>query len=360
VRLEDRVEALKERVYYDKLGTVLERVQRIESLSDLLVAYIPSADAEHVHRAAHLAKADLSTGMVGEFPELQGVMGRYYALHDGEDPRVANAIGDHYKPLGPNDSCPTAPEAIVVALAEKIDALVAFFGVGEKPTGSRDPFALRRAALGIIRIILEGKLRINLAKILTGAVLSLHDQLGNRVSTQYVHNDTLNFIVDRLKMHLREQGTRHDLIAAVFAVNEDDLIRLLDRVDALRKFLDSEDGINLLIAYRRAANIVGIEEARDNTKYDDEPSCDLLQQGEERLLAEELIEIRRVTAEAVASGLFEQSMAGLATLRRPVDEFFDKVTVNTDDRALRENRLRLLSSIRAVMNQVADFSQIEG
>ena len=390
VRLEDRVEALKDRVYYDKLGTMYDKAERVERLAGFLAEHLyPVAPAqagvqEHeaesvaldsrlrgndggdlarlAQRAARLAKADLSTGMVGEFPELQGVMGRYYALNDGEDPRVADAVADHYKPLGPNDSCPADPVSVVVALADKLDALAGFFAIAELPTGSRDPFALRRAALGVIRLILEDGLRLPLGHCFATAVVNLGSGILENAPEQGSVNDLLlAFIADRLKVHLREQGVRHDLIAAVFALDEDDLVRLLARVGALQKFLVSDDGANLLVAYRRAANIVAIEERRDKRRYDDEtdnPAA--LVAPEEVRLSRALGQIGGQVGDPTRNDNFEVAMAALAALRRPVDEFFDKVTVNTEDRALRENRLRLLSRIRAVMDQVAIFSEIEG
>ena len=328
-------------------------MRRTELLSDFLVAHVPGADPERARRAALLAKADLSTGMVGEFPELQGVIGRYYALDDGEDPRVADAIAEHYKPLGPNDTCPTAPDSIVVALADKLDSLAAFFAIDEKPTGSRDPFALRRAALGVIRLILENRLRLPLADAFARAA----DVLGPDYPD--ATGELLDFIADRLKVHLREEGMRHDLIAAVFALAEDDLVRLLARVDALAAFLGLEDGADLLVAYRRAANIVRIETGKGGWG-EGPPNTKLLHEPEEKALAAALQDVGARAEAALSRESFADAMAALATLRRPVDEFFDKVTVNADDPALRENRLRLLSRIRAVMNQVADFSQIEG
>jgi glycyl-tRNA synthetase beta chain len=333
----------------------------MEGLVNFLVDRVPSAECARSHRAIWLSKADLSTGMVGEFPELQGVMGRYYALHDDEDVAVANAIAEHYKPLGPNDTCPSAPDSVVAALADRIDTLAAFFTIGEPPTGSRDPYALRRAATGIVRLILENKIRLSLGQAFALGTVVVMEQLGDRAPEQgSVKDRLLHFIADRVKLHLRDQGVRHDLIAAVFAVDEDDLVRLLARVDALSKFLQSEDGANLLTAYRRAANIVAIEERRDNCSYDDEPDWIHLPEPAEKTLARALPEIGGVVGEAVIRGRFDQAMSRLATLRRPVDDFFDKVTVNCDDAALRENRLRLLSRIRDTMNQIADFSQIEG
>jgi len=384
VRLEDRVEALRDRVFHAKLGSVYDKVERVEKLAAYLAREIvaPTQAGEQgdgtslpldsrfrgndelvelAGRAARLVKADLSTGMVGEFPELQGVMGRYYALNDGEDKQVADAIADHYKPLGPSDICPTAPVSVVVALADKLDTLAAFFAIGEPPTGSRDPFALRRAALGVIRIVLENRLRLSLGQIISLAVFHVVRQIGEEVSEEASTKDlVLAFAADRLKVHLREQGVRHDLIAAVFALNEDDLVRLLVRVDALARFLDSEDGANLLVAYRRAANIVAIEERRDACSYDAEPDWQRLGDPTAEALARSLPGIGGVVGQAINHGMFEDAMKSLATLRRPIDEFFDKVTVNCDDKQLRENRLRLLSRIRSVMNQVADFSQIEG
>jgi glycyl-tRNA synthetase beta chain len=359
VRLGLRIDALAERVYHAKLGSLREKARRMELHTDFLVQFVPGADRVSTRRAAQLSKADLSTGMVGEFPELQGVMGRYYALHDGEDPRVADAIADHYKPLGPNDSCPTAPDSIVVALADKLDTLAAFFSVGERPTGSRDPFALRRAALGIIRLVLENKLRIPLARAFTGAVNLIIAQTPERGSETSA-DELLAFIAERLKVHLREQGVRHDLIAAVFELAEDDLVRLLARVAALQLFLDTDDGVNLLVAYRRASNIVSIEERRDRRSYSGPVDTALFHQPEEQALYQRLSDMSDALETFLRQEEFGRVMERLATLRRPVDEFFDKVTVNVDDPALRENRLRLLSRIRAVMNQVADFSQIEG
>jgi glycyl-tRNA synthetase beta chain len=352
-RLEDRVEALSHRVYHERLGNLRDKVRRMELISDFLVAHVPGADAEQARRAAFLAKADLSTGMVGEFPELQGVMGRYYALHDGEDERAAAAIAEHYSPLGPNDGCPAAPDSVVVALADKLDALAAFFSAGERPTGSRDPFALRRAALGVIRLVLENRLRLPLRAAFARAGDALGPGMANPTE------ELLGFMADRLKVHLREEGVRHDLIAAVFALGEDDLVRLRKRVEALSEFVGTEDGANLLVAYRRAANIVTIEQ-REGGWTPGEVDLRLRSEPEEFRLMEHLAQTTARFQAALPREDFVEAMSALATLRRPVDEFFDKVTVNADDSALRENRLRLLSRIRAVMNQVADFSQIEG
>jgi glycyl-tRNA synthetase beta chain len=397
--LESRVPKLAERIFHARLGSVLEKMSRVEKLVDAIAPHVPGADAALAKRAAHLAKADLSTGMVGEFPELQGVMGRYYALHDGEPLEIADAIAEHYSPVGPNDRCPTAPTSVVVALADKIDTLAGFFAIDEKPTGSKDPYALRRAALGVIRLIIENRTRLPLA-----AVFRVADARAPIA-------ELLAFFADRLKVHLREQGVRHDLVAAVFAPRaaasrnplpagegrvradaaprsaparndgssphpnplpqgegtggegtevEDDLVRLLARVAALDEFLKSEDGANLLTAYRRASNIVRIEEKKDGRAYDGTPDPALLRAPEEAALAERIAEVGRLSRVALEKEEFGVAMAALATLRRPVDAFFDRVTVNDEDAALRENRLRLLSQIRATLNRVADFAQIEG
>jgi glycyl-tRNA synthetase beta chain len=406
VRLEDRVEALKQRVYHEKLGSVYDKVERMEKLAAYLAdtlhsqfvapakaageqqsttplvapakAGVQGQATEHSTldsrfrgnddlasfkarcvRTARLAKADLSTGMVGEFPELQGIMGRYYALNDAEDPRVTDAIADHYKPLGPNDSVPTAPESVVVALADKLDALMAFFWIEEEPTGSSDPYALRRAALGLIRIVIENRLRIGLYASLNVTAEALGEQ-DRETGT------TLVFIADRLKVHLRGSGVRHDLIAAAFwqvgpggTGADDDLGRILARVDALQRFLCIDDGVNLLTAYRRAANIVSIEKRKGGWSEGDVDSAKLLQ-TEEQVLDQQLLLVSEAVGEAARREAFDAAMSTLSQLRRPVDEFFQHVTVNVDDPKLRENRLRLLARIRATMNQVADFSQIEG
>lgn len=356
LRLEDRVEALKVRVYHEKLGSVFDKTERMELIAEYLALRL-NADFARARRAARIAKADLSTGMVGEFPELQGIMGRYYALENGEDRDVADAIADHYRPLGPNDTCPSSQLSVIAALADKLDSLARFFWIGERPTGSGDPFALRRAALGVIRIILENELHLPLTSVLNKAVDPLPhyppDKVGQTVET------LMHFFGERLWVQFRAQGVRHDLINAVLMTKEDDLIRILARVHALDKFIASADGANLLTAYRRASNIVSIEERRDRQSYHD-AVYSLLRQDEEKALWNTLDLVALEVSDFIAGARFGEAMIALAALRQPVDEFFDKVTVNAPEPELRENRLRLLSRIRAVMNQVADFSQIEG
>jgi glycyl-tRNA synthetase beta chain len=366
-RLEDRVERLTERVFHARLGSDLERVGRVAALARGIAAHA-GADAALAERAARLCKADLTTEMVGEFPELQGVMGRYYALNDGEPAEVADAIAEHYSPLGPNDRCPSAPVSVAVALADKIDSLAGFFAIDEKPTGSKDPFALRRAALGAIRLIVENRLRMPLLGVFdaaAGLYSSLEYEETDRPGWHEYHSGTswelLDFFADRLKAHLRVTGVRHDLITAVFARGgEDDLVRLLARVDALKDFLETDDGANLLTAYRRASNIVRIEEKRDTTSYDGEADETLLSQAEEAELHHTLDRAKRGIAEALAGERFGDAMGCLAKLRPPVDAFFDNVTVNCEDARLRVNRLRLLAQIRSALGGVADFSHIEG
>jgi len=361
VRLQDRVAALDGITYHAKLGSVGDKVKRMQALAAVLSEKIPGGDAGLADQAAHLAKADLVSGMVGEFPELQGIMGRYYARNEGLPEAVADAIADHYKPLGPNDLCPKAPVSIAVALAEKIDSLVGFFTIDERPTGSKDPFALRRAALGIIRLILENKLRFGLRAALEqsykGYALGSapHSDIGAVIGL------LMDFFADRLKVALKEQGVRHDLITAVFALgNEDDLTRLVARVNALQSFVESDNGKNLLAAHKRAANIVKIEEKKDGTTYDAELDPKILGEGPERSLWINLGIVQREFGMKVADERFEDAMKYVAALRPDVDAFFDKVTVNDKDPQLRANRLRLLSMINATLSAVADFSKIEG
>jgi glycyl-tRNA synthetase beta chain len=394
--LASRTTALGGITFHARLGTVDEKVDRVQALAVEIAKRVPGADRDRVRAAARLAKADLVTGMVGEFPELQGLMGRYYALADGEHAEVADAIRDHYAPQGPSDSCPSAPVSVAVALADKIDTLAGMFEIDEKPTGSKDPYALRRAALGVIRLIIENGLRVPLADVFTDArqlqdvgglqrkrsISRAKKELGSGAAILTTGRarltvtesragaakpidakagELLDFFADRLKVHLRGQGVRHDLIAAVFALGgEDDLVRLLARVDALQDFIASEDGANLLTAYRRAANILKIEEKKDGVSYDKAPDAGSYVQDEESALGSALDGASKAVAAALAEEKFTGAMTALAALRGPTDAFFDAVTVNTDDSALRANRLRLLSRIRATMGLIADFSQIEG
>lgn len=362
VSLSERAPLLDAITYHAKLGSVGQKVSRVKALARDLAKFIPGCDAGLANQAASLAKADLVSGMVGEFPELQGIMGRYYARHEKLTDAVADAIADHYKPLGPNDTCPSAPVSVAVALADKIDTLTGFFAVDEKPTGSKDPFALRRAALGIIRLILENRLRLKLRDVLALAYAGYDGAHGfEKAAPKAVINDLMDFFADRLKVALKEQGTRHDLISAVFALgNEDDLTRLLARVDALKALVDSADGANLLAGYKRAANILRIEEKKDGAVHDGAVDAAWLKQDEEKALSKALTDATAQVAAAIAKEDFGAAMKALAGLRAPVDAFFDKVTVNADEKELRGNRLRLLNSIRSTFNLVADFSKIEG
>jgi len=378
--LEDRLPKFAQIVFHQKLGTQAERIARIERLAGLLAPLV-GADEAKASRAAKLAKADLLTDVVGEFPELQGLMGKYYALAQGEDPAVAVACEDHYKPVGPSDAVPAEPVAVAVALADKIDTLVGFWAIGEKPTGSKDPYALRRAALGVIRIILSNNLRLNLAELFALATEGYLEQ-GKTFMQEFVGeagagadalsglrmsydamtgSDLREFFADRLKVQLREQGVRHDLADAVLAVgDQNDLVTIVRRVDALAKFLDTDDGKNLLAGYKRAANILRIEEKKDGKAYGGDPDPSLLKEPEEMALAQAMVSIAPQASEAYAAEDFAGAMAAMAKLRPVVDAFFDKVTVNVDDPALRENRLVLLNRIREATRTVADFSRIEG
>jgi glycyl-tRNA synthetase beta chain len=462
VKLANRVKALDAITWHAKLGSSSEKVRRIEALAVEIAKRISGADEKRVRRAAELCKADLTTGMVGEFPELQGVMGRYYAIHDNEDRDVANAIAEHWGPVGPSDTCPTAPVSVAVALADKIDSLVGFFGIDEKPTGSKDPYALRRAALGTIRLLVENGLRVSLRAIffesyrlhlwhtapldvnvmntffetvnsdveMVEGILTMnffqhalnHQGLADKLLDEMRSKDLdeekiedlfhemrmrtghlerlnfdpeissangkpteqfqalyereigfarecasplidelLDFFADRLKVVLREKGVRHDLIDAVFALGgEDDLVRLLARVEALRSFIESDDGKNLLVAYRRAANIVKIEAKKDKLERYGVVDPARYTQAEEKALAAALDKVAAESGALIAKEDFAGAMRLLAGLRQPVDAFFDKVTVNAQDRNLRLNRLALLQRLAATMDKIADFSKIEG
>jgi glycyl-tRNA synthetase beta chain len=374
--LDQRLAKLERVVFHEKLGTQGERVARIEALARELAPRV-LADPGLAARAAHLAKADLVTEMVGEFPELQGLMGRYYALAQGEEPSVADAIEHHYKPQGPNDRIPTSPVSIAVALADKLDTLVGFWAIDEKPTGSKDPYALRRAALGVIRIVLENGLRLQLGSVidvalepvergvtdtsdpaLDGAASGMPDSSPRPAMAASL----LAFFADRLKVYLRDKGARHDLIDAVFALpGQDDLLMIVRRVEALGRFLDAEDGRNLLMGYRRAANILRAEEKNDGAgAFAARHDPALLVLPAEKDLADMLAAAGAAARERATREDFEGAMRALATLRAPVDAFFLDVTVNADDPDLRLNRLRLLNELREAMHGVADFSKVAG
>ena len=355
-RLEERLPKFGGIVFHEKLGTQEQRIARITALAGQLAPLV-GADVAKAERAAQLCKADLLTEVVGEFPELQGLMGKYYAEAQNEDEAVAHACEDHYKPKGPDDLVPGDPVSIAVALADKIDTLVGFWAIDEKPTGSKDPYALRRAALGVIRMVLENDLRVKLNDA-TRAALSKWKTIPAGAAESQL--SLLSFFADRPKVHLRDQGARHDLVDAVFALGGDDLLMIVRRVEALGLFLDTEDGEHLLTGTKRAINILRIEEKKDACSYDQPPDASLLKQPEEMALAKTVDEVERASATAVAREDFEAAMAAMAKLRLAVDAFFDHVTVNTDDPALRENRLRLLNRIRATTLTVADFSKIEG
>jgi glycyl-tRNA synthetase beta chain len=372
-KLEARLPKFDNIVFHEKLGTQAERIARIERLAAELAPLV-GADDTKAKRAAKLAKADLLTEVVGEFPEVQGLMGRYYAEAQGEDEAVAHAIEDHYKPQGPGDLVPSDPVSIAVALADKIDILVGFWAIDETPTGSKDPYALRRAALGVIRIILDNQLRLSLAQVanthsgaMAGLVPAIHDLEEKDVDARHkaghdgITKDLLAFFADRLKVQLREQGARHDLVDAVFALEgQDDLLLIVRRVEALGKFLETDDGKNLLAGFKRAANILRIEEKKDGKAYDGAPDAARYQQAEEKALAAAVDSAGKDAATAVAAEDFAGAMSAMAKLRPAVDAFFDKVTVNADDKAVRENRLKLLNRIREATRAVADFSRIEG
>jgi len=370
--LEVMGEKLKTIAFKEELGSLGDKVDRVAALARELAPKV-GADPVLAERAARLAKADLVSEMVGEFPELQGVMGRYYARAAGEDARVADAIRDHYKPQGPNDAVPSEPVAVAVALADKLDTLVGFWAIDEKPTGSKDPFALRRAALGVVRMILENGVRLKLSDAILNAPLavkpagdggrskSAKEAVAKAVDT-LVDPTLLAFFADRLKQVLRDQGKRHDLIDAVFALGEDDLVLIVKRVEALGAFLETEDGATLLAGYRRAANILKAEEKKgalpENLKVD----AALVAKGPaaEQALAKAVAAAEAALAAPLANEDFAGAMRVLAGLRAPVDAFFDGVMVNDSDAAVRANRLALLEAVRDALHKVADFSRIEG
>ncbi len=357
-RLGSLVPKLDHVTFHAKLGNQGDRVRRLEALAEHIAPLVHAGPAM-ARDAARLCKADLVSGMVGEFPELQGVMGRYYALHDGEDGLVADAIRDHYAPKGPGDAVPTAPVSIAVALADKLDQLAGFFAIGEKPTGSGDPYALRRAGLGVIRIVRENRLRLRLLPLIEAAGHGFHHH-GVRPAPA---REIMDFLAERLRVQLRAEGARHDVLAAVFAAKgeqgaDDDLTRLLARTDAVAALLGTEDGANLLTAYRRAANILRIESRKDGP-HDASPDASLLREAAEIDLDQALGAIA-VVSDLLRREEFAGSMMELARLRGPLDVFFDQVTVNASEPELRRNRLRLLNLVQATMDRVADFSRLEG
>ncbi|MET3992192.1 glycyl-tRNA synthetase beta chain [Bradyrhizobium sp. S3.9.2] len=355
-KLEDRLPKFEQIVFHEKLGTQAERIKRIERLA-AEIAPLVGADVAKATRAAHLAKADLLTEVVGEFPEVQGLMGKYYALAQGEDASVAAACEEHYKPQGPTDRVPTDSVSVAVALADKVDTLVGFWAIDEKPTGSKDPYALRRAALGVIRLIAENNLRLSLMKVAASALAGLSLKSAD---AEKLPSDLLAFFADRLKVQLREQGARHDLVDAVFALGgQDDLLMIVRRVEALGKFLESDDGKNLLAGIKRASNILGIEEKKDKRAFDGAPDAALYGLDEEKALAKAIGEVQAEASAAVAREDFAAAMSAMAKLRPPVDAFFEKVRVNDDDPKVRENRLKLLNEIRSATRAVADFSKIQ-
>lgn len=399
---------LKGVTFHAKLGTLAERVDRIAALARE-IAPLVGADADQAEQAARLSKADLASGMVSEFPELQGIMGGYYARLAGQPDAVADAVRDHYKPQGPGDSVPTAPVTVAVAIAEKLDTLVGFFAIDEKPTGSRDPYALRRAALGVIRLVLESGVRINLSDVIaahsTAAELArlaaeigqASDEISDDLVAYAVANasqaisakeaarnafqdawsdvqngrkfiadeervasDLLVFFADRLTVLLRDQGQRHDLVAAVFALGDDDLVRIVRRVEALAAFLATDDGANLLAGYKRASNILKAEEKKGPLPEGAVATGLANQPAEETALAFAAAAAASAVDAALETEDFAAAMTALAALRGPVDAFFTGVMVNSDVAEERENRLKLLGQVRGVMGRVADFGQIAG
>ncbi|OAN58807.1 glycine--tRNA ligase subunit beta [Sphingomonas sp. TDK1] len=392
VKLAEQAAKLEKIVFHEKLGTVADKVERVAKLAEWLAAekIVPNCDPALARRAAELAKADLVTGMVGEFPELQGLMGGYYAAAQGENPAVAAAIRDHYKPVGQGDDVPTDPVTVAVALADKLDTLVAFFFADMPPTGSKDPFALRRAALGVLELLTRNGLRLNLWEGITRGLRGMTDLRVSPESSDEAlaeHNAAMEsvftslptFFADRLKVQQREAGVRHDLIDAVFALGgEDDLVRLLARVKALQAFVTTEDGANLLAGYKRAANILkkeGVaaagapaEAGAQRSEGQGNPGS-LLSQGNgfayepepaEAALAAALDDAEPKASAAIDAEQFEDAMAALAILRAPIDAFFDQVTVNDTDPVKRAARLSLLARMRDAVHKVADFAKIEG
>lgn len=341
-------EGLKSVTFQSKLGSQADRVQRIAALARE-IAPLVGADASQAEQAAKLAKLDLRSEMVGEFPELQGIMGRYYAKAAGHDDAVADAARDHYSPLGPSDAVPSAPVSVSVALADKIDMLTGFWAIDEKPTGSKDPFALRRAALGVIRLILSNEVRANLMEVVVQS------------NSHADASDLLSFLHDRLKVHLREKGIRHDIIDAVLALpGNDDLLQVVNRATALNDMLETEDGQNLTQGLKRAGNILSQAEANDGVEYSFGADVKFAETDEERALFAALDQAEPAIKRAVDSEDFPAAMTAIACLRAPIDALFEAVQVNTELQIVRRNRLNLLSRIREAGRQIADFTRIEG
>ena len=345
--------------FHAKLGTLAERVERIAALARE-IAPLVGADPDQAEAAAKLAKADLASGMVGEFPELQGVMGGYYARAFGHPDAVADAVRDHYKPQGPADSVPTAPLTVAVALADKLDTLVGFFAIDEKPTGSKDPFALRRAALGVIRLVLDNQARIGLSNQAVAPALAGLSDVARAVDKLSIETEVVAFFADRLKVLLRDQGKRHDLVDAVFALGDDDLVRIVRRVEALDGFLATDDGANLLAGYKRASNILKAEEKKGAVPTGEVRTGLPGQPEQETALALAATAAATAVDAALETEDFAAAMTALSRLRAPVDAFFDKVMVNSDVAEERDNRLKLLGQVRTVMGRVADFGMVAG
>ncbi len=368
--LESRLTQLSSIVFHAKLGSMAEKVTRLEYLSTglgkLLSGHAEIAKKEtEIKRASLLAKADLVTGMVGEFPELQGIMGGYYAQHDGETKDVATAVKEHYSPLGPGDTCPTAPVSIIVAMADKIDVLVGFFSIDEKPTGSKDPYALRRAALGILRLIIENGLRFNIKDALKLGYQAYQQKSENAAQKflpeEKVLDDLILFFADRLKAMLREKNMRHDIIDSVFTNNITDIAGQIEKLEALQKTLLTEEGQAVVALYNRAANILRIEEKKDKKSYSAADLNEkLLVETEEKELQGTLVRVLPSMKSAIASEDYQKAMTLLVSLRGPVYSFFDKITVNAESPDMRANRLTLISQLRDAVHEIADFSLLEG
>ncbi|MEM9286988.1 MAG: glycine--tRNA ligase subunit beta [Pseudomonadota bacterium] len=365
VPLEEMAKKLKAVTFHEKLGSVADKVERVAKLAKWLGENYRIGEPGLNWQAAKLAKADLVSNMVIEFPSVQGIMGAYYAEKQGHDPAVVKAIKEHYAPQGPSDACPGEGASVALALADKVDSLVGFFSINEKPTGSKDPYALRRAGLGVIRLILENKIRLPLRLVFQRSCADLKttgfDPELRSGAAHEIDDDLLAFICDRLKVQQREQGVRHDVIDAAFALGgEDDLVRLVARITAVQKLIGTYDGENLQAAYNRAVSILRIEEKKDKRQYTEGAKEELLAAPEEVALYHALWRMTNLSEAALHKEDFEGALKVLAALRDPLDKFCDNVMVNADDAALRENRLNLLNAMRECVNNVADFSKIEG